>query len=115
MISTIYWSLYLFAPGLILQTVPSEGEPSSSSFTPEPFRLRLSTDLALHAVPAISMFADFKLFEQKYGARDARLGAPLMALGAAVWYGCWVEWLATYNGICESSFLTVTPFEPVSI
>lgn len=50
------------------------------------------------------MFADFKMFEMKYGQREVSFGAPAMALAAAVWYGCWVEWLATYNGICEPFF-----------
>lgn len=100
-ISLIYWTLMLFIPELILMPSLGVAEPTSSSAVPKLLRLPLSTDLALHAVPAISLILDFVWFEKKYGSMEANMGAPLVTVLAAVWYATWVEYCASFNGVCE--------------
>ncbi|EGN95389.1 hypothetical protein SERLA73DRAFT_142019, partial [Serpula lacrymans var. lacrymans S7.3] len=53
-VSAVYWSLLLLFPSLILQR-KLESEPSSSSQVPEIIRIPLNIDLALHAVPALTL------------------------------------------------------------
>ena len=77
-------------------------EPTSSNAVPKFIRLDLNVDLALHAVPALTLFLDFILFERPYSHKAARRGAPLLSVLAALWYGSWVEYCASYNGTCES-------------
>ena len=102
-ISSIYWSLLLLFPSLILRPEESSGpEPSSSSETLSFTRIPLEMDLALHAVPAISLLLDFFLFEKKYSKNQARYGGFIVTTIAAIGYGWWVEYCAQFNGICES-------------
>ncbi|KAI0673054.1 FAR-17a/AIG1-like protein [Trametes maxima] len=109
-ISTIYWTLLLFLPHMILMSDPEETTPTSSSLVPEPTRLPLQVDLALHAAPAISMFIDFYFFEKKYSKTASRWGSiTLMAL-AGSWYSTWVEHCASYNGFFPYPFLTENPY-----
>jgi hypothetical protein len=65
------------------------------------FRLPLSVDLCLHAVPALSSLASFILFERKYSKNEVLYGAPLMTVLVTTWYGCWVEYCGRLNGVCE--------------
>ena len=77
-----------------------EGAPSSAA--PPPFRLDLSVDLALHAVPATTLLVDFIFFERRYSPREMKRDAPIMTFLMALWYGCWVEYCAKHNdGICK--------------
>ncbi|GAW06622.1 conserved fungal protein [Lentinula edodes] len=70
-ISSIYWPLLLLATQLILQN--GSGEPSSSPHAPQPLlRIPLPMDLSLHAVPALTLLADFLLFEKKYTRKEIR-------------------------------------------
>ncbi|KAH9484250.1 UPF0641 membrane protein [Psilocybe cubensis] len=108
-ISTIYWSLVTVFPHLILQaSSPSESStPSSSPITPELFHIPLSIDLALHAVPCISLLIDFFIFEKKYNKQEVKVGAPIAAIGFSLWYTLWVEHCARMNnGIFPYPFLT---------
>jgi FAR-17a/AIG1-like protein len=100
-ISIIYWSLMLFFPVLIIPNI-SISEPTSSGAAPPPFRLGLDVDLAIHALPAISLLLNFVLFEKKYSNIEVWYGAPAMAAAMALWYGSLVEYCATYNGACKS-------------
>ena len=101
-VSTIYWTLLLFFPSLILQPIPGTPVPSSSEEAPAMARIPLSLDLALHAAPAISLLLDFFLFERSYGQRAAALGATAMCVVYCVWYGTWVEYCASKNnGWCK--------------
>lgn len=100
-ISSIYWSLILFAPSLILIQDPRSAEPSSAA--PAIFRIPLEVDLALHAVPGISLFLDFFLFEKRYSKKQALYGGSAVAIMSTVWYASWVEYFAKFNGTCKSS------------
>jgi len=116
-ISSIYWGLLLFAPGLILPRLPAAsgspaaplpGEPSSESHL---IRIPLHLDLALHAVPGISMALDFFLFEKKYTWNQAWKQAPFMVILFVFWYGGLTEYLGYLNdGIFPYPFLTLAPF-----
>ncbi|KAI0709429.1 FAR-17a/AIG1-like protein [Earliella scabrosa] len=109
-ISVIYWTLLLAFPHLILPEDPNATEPTSSSAVPEPQRLPLHTDLALHAVPAISLIIDFYTLERKYSKNVSRYGSLLLAAIVGTWYACWVEYCASYNGFFPYPFLTHSPF-----
>lgn len=111
-ISTIYWTLLLAFPQLILRKeeifeTAFESEPSSSAEAPHLARIPVKMDLALHAVPAISLLLDFFLFERKYTTKQATYGGFVVAAASGFWYAWWVEECAKYNGICESSFVLV--------
>ncbi|KAK7693643.1 hypothetical protein QCA50_003212 [Cerrena zonata] len=111
-ISSVYWSLLLAFPELILRPEGSTGsEPSSSEAAPEPYRIPLQIDLALHAAPAISLFADFLLFEKKYSDKQAKIGGFVVAALSGIGYSWWAEYCAKHNGIFPYPFLTVSPFE----
>lgn len=102
-ISTIYWGLLLFMPHLILRA-PEEGEwqlATSTDDVPDLIRIPVQLDLALHAVPGTALMLDFFLFEVKYAKRTARYGGATVTALALVWYSCWVEYCASYNGLCE--------------
>lgn len=99
-ISSIYWTLLYAAADLILQ---KDGEPSSSSDSPQFIRIPLRTDISLHAVPAITLLADFLLFERKYTKNEVLYGAPAVSLGYSALYAWWVEHCATFNnGRCKA-------------
>ncbi|KAF9069887.1 FAR-17a/AIG1-like protein [Rhodocollybia butyracea] len=101
-ISTIYWTLIIFATHLILQ---NDGEPSSSSDIPQFTRLPLHMDLCLHAVPAISLLVDFMLFEKKYSWNELVYGAPAVSSVYTILYAWWVERCASFNGKFPYPFL----------
>lgn len=103
-VTSIYWSLLLLFPHLILQGKPGATPPSSTSTTQaEIFRIPLSLDLSLHAVPAISLLIDFFAFERAYGPFEAGPGATIAASLFGLWYSIWVEYCAGYNETCECS------------
>lgn len=64
-------------------------------------RIPLNLDLSLHAAPCVALLLDFYLFEVKYSKRHARYGGAAVAAIAGIWYASWVEYCASYNGICE--------------
>lgn len=104
-VSSIYWTLLkLFTP-LILRSMPvSESAPSHNPHNlPELalIRLPISMDIALHALPAIAMAAEFFIFEKKYSAKAEKYGAPTMAAVYGIGYALWVEYCASFNGRCE--------------
>jgi len=109
-ISSIYWSLLLFAPTLILPPNPEQTTPTSSPDVPNIMRLPLHHDLALHAVPAISMMLDFILFESRYGPSATQFAAPVMSLLYCGFYSTFVEHVAEINGTFPYPFLTENPF-----
>lgn len=104
-ISSIYWTLLIFFPKLILRA-PEPGElgPTSSDEVPELLRISRSLDLSLHAAPGTFLLLDFYLFELKYSKFHARYGGAAVAAVAGIWYACWVEYCASYNGTCKSYF-----------
>ena len=85
-------------PKLILPTASDSA--NSTEITPL-VRLPLWIDLALHAIPALSILADFFLFELKYQSKDVQVGAPITAAAFALWYGFWVEHCGKINGVCK--------------
>ena len=90
-------------PHMILMGPPGERVPTSSRTVPEPERLPLTTDLALHAAPAISLIIDFYVLESKYSQFASRYGSWIVAAILGTWYACWVEYCASYNGMCAYS------------
>ncbi|KAF8831408.1 FAR-17a/AIG1-like protein [Lentinula edodes] len=110
-ISSIYWPLLLLATQLILQN--GSGEPSSSPHAPQPLlRIPLPMDLSLHAVPALTLLADFLLFEKKYTRKEIRYGGTGISVVYTVFYAWWVERCAGFNGgRFPYPFLTDNPFE----
>lgn len=106
-VTSIYWTLILLFPSLILQAAPAPAVASSSSETPTPAlaRIPLSLDLALHFAPAFSFLLDFFLFEKSYDPLAAGLGAATMSTAFGVWYAVWVEYCASYNGTCAFYFI----------
>lgn len=104
-ISSIYWTLLLFFPSLILQKMSTEQEPSSEA-EPELLRIPLKVDLALHASPLISLLIDFFAFESKYSAKQVISVAPLVVLLSTIWYASWVEYCASFNSSFPYPFLT---------
>ncbi|KAI0692395.1 FAR-17a/AIG1-like protein [Cytidiella melzeri] len=99
-ISSIYWTLLLLFPTLIVRAAePGELATSSSSEVPQLLRIPLGLDLSLHAFPGIALLLDFYLLEVKYSQSHARYGAAAVATLAGTWYGWWVEYCASYNKI----------------
>ena len=104
--SSIYWTLLSVAPFLLLAEDPGEATPSSSSEMLALMRIPLNMDLALHAVPAVTLLIDFLVFERKYSAGAVRYGAPLAVFLSTVGYGSWAEHCAKYtDGVCEYNCL----------
>ncbi|KAF8212357.1 FAR-17a/AIG1-like protein-domain-containing protein [Mycena galopus ATCC 62051] len=119
-VSSIYWTLILAAPNLIVQKMPIGSDES-------PVMMPLSIDLALHAVPCVALLADFMIFERKYGRKAIQYTSPALLLLSTLWYGWWAEHCASINGTCASTgnfiilltrlflvpypFLTLNPFE----
>jgi len=108
-ISSIYWTLLLLFPSLILQKMSTEQEPSSEA-VPELLRIPLNVDLALHASPLISLLIDFFAFEKRYPAKHVKGVAPLVVLVSTIWYASWAEYCATFNGSFPYPFLTENDF-----
>ncbi|KAJ7063190.1 FAR-17a/AIG1-like protein [Mycena amicta] len=102
-VASIYWTLILAFPHLILQAMPSQALESAM--------IPLSIDLCVHAVPCLSLLVDFMFFERKYGQTAMVYVAPLLSLAFTVWYGWWVELCAQHNGTFPYPFLTLNPFE----
>ncbi|KAL1686907.1 FAR-17a/AIG1-like protein [Schizophyllum commune] len=110
-VSSIYWTLLSVAPFLLLAENPGEATPSSSSEMLALMRIPLNMDLALHAVPAVTLLIDFLVFERKYSAGAVRYGAPLAVVLSTVGYGSWAEHCAKYTGgVFPYPFLTASPF-----
>lgn len=78
---------------------PDELVPSFSE--PTIMRIPLKTDLALHAVPAISLLLDFFFVERKYSRRQAVWGGIAMTVLACSAYAPWIEYCSKFNGSCE--------------
>ena len=98
-ISLIYWPLVILYPQLILPQASASAHPAEIS--PPLVRLPLWVDLALHAMPSLSILADFFLFESKYQWKDVHVGAPITTATFALWYSLWVEHCGKRNGVCK--------------
>lgn len=93
-------------------------EPSSSELAI--LRIPLKTDLALHAVPAISLLVDFFFVERRYSHRQAVWGGIAMTVLACSTYAPWIEYCSKFNGSCKSqvtlhAFLLIRNRSPVSL
>ncbi|KAF7295029.1 MFS general substrate transporter [Mycena indigotica] len=102
-VSTIYWTLLLAFPHLILQAMPSESL--------EAVMIPLRIDVCLHLVPCLSLLADFFWFEPKFGRSAMLYTAPFLSLVCTVWYGWWVELCAKHNNTFPYPFLTLSPLD----
>nr|GAT47211.1 MFS general substrate transporter [Mycena chlorophos] len=102
-VSSIYWTLLLAAPQLILQAMPTDSQVLMV--------IPLHVDLCLHAVPAASLLLDFLLFERRYNRTAMVWVAPTVVLGFTVGYGWWVEHCAKQNGAFPYPFLTLNPLD----
>jgi hypothetical protein len=99
-VASIYWPLLLFHPELILIM-----DPYSPPTAPALLYVSPSIDVALHAIPSITLLLDFMFFEKKYQRKEALYGAPVVTSLATVGYGCWVEYCASYNGRCMCALI----------
>jgi len=104
-ISSIYWTLIVLFPNLILAGPAPAMEPTTSFPPLALVILPLRVDLALHAAPGIALALDFFLFESKYTRYQATRVAPLIAILFGLWYVALVEYCAGYNGRCTPSIL----------
>lgn len=104
-ISSIYWTLLMLLPALILppQHDYPTGEPSSANQTLMLFRIPLSLDLTLHASPVLSLLIDFFFLERRYSQQSVGTTAPLISILYGIGYACFVEYCASYNGNCKPS------------
>ncbi|KAL5511650.1 hypothetical protein ACEPAH_4867 [Sanghuangporus vaninii] len=112
-VTSIYWTLIVFFPHLIVPPAPEKGESATPSFAQYPdsrARIPLSLDLALHLTPALTLLVDFFLFEKSYGRAEAAWGATAVSALFGVWYASWVEYCASFNGTFPYPFLTLNPF-----
>ncbi|KAG7092362.1 hypothetical protein E1B28_008721 [Marasmius oreades] len=111
-ISTVYWSLLLLVPTMILQESGKFSDhPVSANIAKLALvRIPLSVDLSLHLAPGVSLLVDFFVFERKYSQKEARRVAPAIALAYTILYGIWVEHCANHNqGMFPYPFLTMSP------
>lgn len=113
LISAVYWCTLLFMPSLILQPKFPDGlDPRTPDEAAEDLmRIPILLDLALHAVPGVLLLMDFFLLEDKYPDNQTRYGNAVLAVAVGLWYACWVEWCASYNGLCASQAF---PFTQIS-
>ncbi|KAK0219770.1 FAR-17a/AIG1-like protein [Armillaria nabsnona] len=107
---SVYWTLLLLFPSLILQKyVPSEVTSSHDALPLA--RIPLPLDLAMHVVPGLSLVLDFLVFEKKYSQELVKLAVPVV-LTCGGMYSSWAERNAKLNdGIFPYPFLTENPFE----
>ncbi|KAG6376457.1 FAR-17a/AIG1-like protein [Boletus reticuloceps] len=103
-ITSIYWPLLLFLPHLILP--PTDVSPTAGLAPTLP----LQVDLALHAIPLLTVLVDFFVFEPKFPRIYAHTAAPAAIVAFSVWYASFVEYCATLNGTFPYPFLTYSPF-----
>ncbi|KAG7442920.1 uncharacterized protein BT62DRAFT_935646 [Guyanagaster necrorhizus] len=109
-IVSVYWTLLLLFPSLILQK-DVVTEPTSSHDGPPLARTPLSLDLAMHVVPGLSLVMDFLVFEKKYSQELVKLAVPVV-LTCGGMYSSWAERNAKLNGgVFPYPFLTENPFE----
>ncbi|KAI6162586.1 FAR-17a/AIG1-like protein [Pisolithus thermaeus] len=101
-VSSVYWSLLIFAPSLIL--IPIEISSTSSSPVPGLMKLPLLTDLAMHLAPFLSLLTDFALFEPKFSSRQMAIAPIIIIAYAAVYVGA-LEYFAARNDFFPYPFL----------
>ncbi|KAL5533141.1 hypothetical protein ACEPAF_4917 [Sanghuangporus sanghuang] len=116
-VTSIYWSLIILFPHIIVPPAPEKGEPATPSFAQYPdglARIPLSLDLALHLTPALTLLVDFFLFEESYGKAEATWGATAMSALFGIWYASWVEYCASFNGTSHSGVRTFHNTSPAA-
>ncbi|KAH0827062.1 hypothetical protein J3R83DRAFT_4746 [Lanmaoa asiatica] len=96
-ISSIYWSLLLFSPHLIMGSI--DGSQPLPGGAAKLMRLPPTIDLALHASPLLTLFIDFFVFEPKFSKTHAHKAAPVTVVVFAV--------CSTLTGVL--TFFTGTP------
>ncbi|WVF72337.1 hypothetical protein IAT40_007150 [Kwoniella sp. CBS 6097] len=109
-ISSIYWSIILLAPHLMLPPKPnmaSSPEPSSSGMEDGLFRIPLWMDMSMHLAPAVALIIDFFFLEKKFRPPASTIGAFILAATFGASYGVWVEHCASINGAFPYPFLTI--------
>ncbi|KAI5987326.1 FAR-17a/AIG1-like protein [Pisolithus marmoratus] len=104
-VSSVYWSLRLFAPSLIL--FPADVSTTTSSPVHGLVKLPLLPDLAMHLAPVLSLLTDFVFFETKFSSRQMAI-APVIMVAYATVYVAAVEYFAAQNGF---SFLVTNSKE----
>ncbi|TDL27363.1 hypothetical protein BD410DRAFT_782456 [Rickenella mellea] len=104
-ISTIYWTLITLLPSLILQADQTQSEPTSAAPELSLMRIPLRVDLALHATPALTLLANFFLFETRYSIAETKYPAAIVTTLYGIFYALWVEYCAKHNGHFPYPFL----------
>ncbi|KAH9842702.1 FAR-17a/AIG1-like protein [Rhodofomes roseus] len=116
-VTSVYWTLLIFWTEMILAArplpidSPNPDELVPSFSEPTIMRIPLRIDLALHAVPAISLLLDFFCFERRYSRGQAIYGGIIMTALACLSYAPWIEHCAKVNGSFPYPFLTESPFD----
>jgi hypothetical protein len=106
-VTSFYWTLLFVRPALIGILKPDPDKPvRSPSIRLALIGIPLPIDLALHLVPCLSLFADFIIFEKKFTGREASYGVATVISLATLWYSCWVEYCARFNGVCKHLFFS---------
>ncbi|WRT66975.1 uncharacterized protein IL334_003940 [Kwoniella shivajii] len=112
-ISSIYWSIILLSPELMLPPNPAlqnTQEPSASDNADPLFRIPLTMDLSMHLVPAVVLLLDFFVLEKKFKPPVSNYGSLLLAGAFGTAYSVWVEHCASINGSFPYPFLTIMTF-----
>ncbi|KZT11269.1 uncharacterized protein LAESUDRAFT_671055 [Laetiporus sulphureus 93-53] len=115
-VTSIYWSLLLLLPEMILRPMVAGEAPHPDASVPSSsekalIHIPLNVDLALHASPAIFLLVDFYLVERKYTRTQAVFGGTVLCAIAGAAYGSWVEYCAKSNDSFPYPFLTENPFD----
>ncbi|WVR05049.1 hypothetical protein IAU60_002061 [Kwoniella sp. DSM 27419] len=110
-ISSIYWSIILIAPQLMLPPRPdlqSAPEPASAEAVGDGlFRIPLWMDMSMHLLPAVALILDFFILEKKFHPPSSTIGALLLAASFGAGYSIWIEHCATINGAFPYPFLNI--------
>ncbi|KAI5997372.1 FAR-17a/AIG1-like protein-domain-containing protein [Pisolithus albus] len=104
-VTSVYWSLRMFAPSLIL--LPTEASSTPSLPPRGLMRLPLPIDLAMHLAPFVSLLIDFALFEPKFSSRQMAI-APIVMITYATVYAGALERFAALNDFFPYPFLDVS-------
>ncbi|KAL4076908.1 FAR-17a/AIG1-like protein [Scleroderma yunnanense] len=129
-VSSIYWTLRIFVPSLILLpkdelttapdlfasaagahvgSFPSQVVTDAAPMA-ELVKLPLSADLSMHAAPFIALLLDFFVFERGFSRRQMRRVAPVVMVVYGMAYASFLEYCAKCDGFFIYPFLNVSPF-----
>jgi hypothetical protein len=98
LIFLLYWSIMLTKPELMVPSRQVDDPANPGQLLTETIRLPLSTDLALHGIPAVFLLVEHLLFSPSF---PTSANSPATLLGpfvTTIAYCLWVEYCAMQNG-----------------